>query len=272
MGSGVDPISSMIEAHSQTHLGHFEAIERTHSAGSRRTPGLRLALRSQRAPSAIEQRRCLLCDPCTVIHFRGIQMNYLRSIVFLLFATAWALGQPAHQTQASPPPDQPELLVRNLYHEVVVRHPSGLLYGADMKIFAPYLSKTLLHRIELTRACGDDWARQNQGRILKAPFSWPESGLFSGGDEKTSPGDFQIEKTQAEKDRTFRVDVRLTYRPTDGPGAWRVTAIVREDGHFAVDDVIYLTDRPRDVEGRLSEVLSQGCDGPRWVGLGGRSR
>lgn len=33
--------------------------------------------------------------------------------------------------------------------------------GADnMRVFAPYLSKALLHRIDLAMACDDDWARQ----------------------------------------------------------------------------------------------------------------
>ncbi len=195
-------------------------------------------------------------------------MSRLRNVVFLTLATAWALGQPVRQNQPSTLTNQPETLVRSLYHEVVVRHPSGLPSSADMKIFAPYLSKSLLHRIELARACSRDWVRQNQGRILKAPFSWSEAGLFSGGDEKTSPGDFQIERTQAERTEPIRVNVRLTYRPEDGPGSWRVAAIVvPEDGHSVVDDVIYLKNRPQDLEWRLSESLSQGCDGPRWVGV-----
>jgi hypothetical protein len=42
--------------------------------------------------------------------------------------------------------------------------------------------------------------------------------------------------------------------------------VVRENGHFAVNDVIYLKDDVRDAEGRLSEALSAGCDGSHWVG------
>jgi hypothetical protein len=106
---------------------------------------------------------------------------------------------------------------------------------------------------------------------LKAPFAWGELGLFSGGDEKASPGSFRIERTEAEADGSFRVDVELMYKPSDGPGVWHVRAIVvRKDGHLAVDDVIFLKNKDSNSqapgESRLSELLSQGCTGPHWVG------
>ena len=54
---------------------------------------------------------------------------------------------------------------------------------------------------------------------------------------------------------------------------WRVAAVVlREDGHYVVDDVIYINDstydKPEDkpADRRLSEYLAAGCDGPRWIG------
>jgi hypothetical protein len=179
------------------------------------------------------------------------------------------------------PPNEPEVLVQSLYRQVVARAPVGLLHGEDRKIFDPYLSKSLLHRIELAHSCEKDWYRQNPDSekplsssnravgILKPPFAWLEAGLFSGGDEKTSPGSFQIESTQAEKNGSFRVVVRLTYRASDGPGFWRVAAIViRENDHFVVDDVIYLKDVNQHVEWRLSQRLSSGCNGSHWVGYG----
>ncbi len=203
-------------------------------------------------------------------------MKHLRCVVLLPLVMTWALGQPVRQSQPSNPPNEPEVLVRSLYHEVIARHPVGIPHGADMKIFAPYLSKSLLNKIDLAHACSRDWIRQNQGRILKAPFAWGEAGLFSGGDEKASPGNFKIESTQAEKDGSFRVNVTLMWRPSDGPGTWRVAAIVvREGSHFVVDDVIYLRDgnsSPQAPAGwRLSELLSQGCDGPHWVGYGNQA-
>lgn len=198
-------------------------------------------------------------------------------VVLLPLVTAWALGQSVHQSQSSNLPNGSEGVVRSLYHEVIVRHPVGIPYGANMRMFAPYLSKSLLHRIDLAHACSRDWTRQNQGRVLKAPFAWGEAGLFSGGDERASPGNFRIERTEAEKDGSFRVDVELMYRPSDGPGVWRVEAIVvREGGNFVVDDVIFLKNESSGPqapgESRLSELLSQGCDGPRWVGYGNQHR
>ena len=47
-------------------------------------------------------------------------------------------------------------LVRSLYAQVVSRHPVGVTKGAEMTIFAPYLSKALSHRIDLTAACDVD--------------------------------------------------------------------------------------------------------------------
>jgi len=77
---------------------------------------------------------------------------------------------------------------------------------------------------------------------------------------------FQIERTQSEKDGSLRVYVRLMLKEPP-PEIWRVAAvIVQENGHFVVDDVIYLKDENRLAESRLSEYLSAGCDGPRWVG------
>jgi hypothetical protein len=204
-------------------------------------------------------------------------MNCLRWIALLPLTMAWALGQTVHQSRPSGRPSQPEALVRSLYTQVVARHPVGIPNGANMKVFASYLSKPLLRRIDLADACSRDWIRQNQGHILKAPFNWAEAGLFSGGDEKASPGDFQIEGIQAETDGSFRVDVRLMWRPPDGPGSWRVAALViQEGGRYVVDDVVFLRDEGSSphapAEWRLSELLTQGCEGPHWVGRGGRSR
>ena len=73
---------------------------------------------------------------------------------------------------------------------------------------------------------------------------------------------------KSEKDGSFCVYVRLTLEEPP-PEIWQVAAVVvQENGHFVVDDVIYLKDENRLVESRLSGYLSGGCDGPRWVGYG----
>jgi hypothetical protein len=162
----------------------------------------------------------------------------------------------------------PDAVVRELYREVVARHPVGIPRDADMKALAPYLSKSLLHRIDLAVACADDWYRQYPDPNLKPGYGWLELGLFSGGEEQASPRAFHIEKTQSEKDSSLRVYVRLTWGSYEKPWIWRVGAIVvREEGRFVVDDVVYLEDeKTLQDEWRLSEALTDGCDGSRWVG------
>jgi hypothetical protein len=192
----------------------------------------------------------------------------LRLILLLLFATTLAPGEPVHQNKPTSLPNGPEALVRSLYMQVVVRHPLGVPEGENMKIFAPYLSKALLHRLDLAIACVDDWHRQNPEPHLKPDLGWLELGPFSGDNERASPQTFLIERTQSEKNGSFRVDVRLTWSAThEKPFTWRVAVVVvRENGHFVVNDVIYLKDEELSVEDRLSEDLSAGCDGSHWVG------
>ena len=194
-------------------------------------------------------------------------MNLLRFLLLLQITTPLALGQAAHQTEPANPANRPEALVRSLYTQVVARHPLGVPVDVDMKIFAPYLSKALLHRMDLAISCGADWHRQNPEPHLKPALGWLELGPFSGDNERASPQTFLIERTQSKKDGSFRVYVRLTRAYPEGrPSIWRIAAIViRENGHFVVNDIIYLKDEDYD-EGRLSEGLSAGCDGPRWGG------
>ena len=73
-----------------------------------------------------------------------------------------------------------------------------------------------------------------------------------------------------EKDGYIRVVVRLSRTYPEGDSSiWRVAVIlVRENGYLALDDVVYLKDKELKVEYRLSDALSAGCDGPRWVGFG----
>jgi hypothetical protein len=137
-----------------------------------------------------------------------------------------------------------------------------------MKLIAPYLSNSLLDRISQARACGDDWFRLHPGNEIKAPLAWLEFGLFSGADDRSGPGAFQIEKVEPEENGSVRVYVRLTEgAPPEKPWAWEVAAIViHNNGRFVISDVIFLRDKDIDTESRLSKILTQGCDGSRWVG------
>jgi hypothetical protein len=136
-----------------------------------------------------------------------------------------------------------------------------------MKLISPYLSNSLLHRITQARACGDDWFRLHPQNDVKAPFAWGEFGLFSGADDRSGPGTFQIERAESEEG-SIRVYVRLTEgTPPEKPWTWEVAAIViRENGRFVINDVVFLRDEDDNAESRLSEVLTRGCDGSRWIG------
>lgn len=194
-------------------------------------------------------------------------MNLLRLLLLLQLATPLALGQAVGNSEPASLPNKPEALVRSLYQKVVVLHPLGI---GDTRFFAPYLSKALLHRIDVNSDCQRDWDRQNPDPNAKPPFL--EFGLFTGDDERVEPTAFHIEKVQAEKDGSIRVYVKLIRDFPDSPGEspeiWNVAAIlVREKGHLAVNDVIWLKDNPQDVDVPLSEYLALGCDGPHWVGF-----
>lgn len=199
-------------------------------------------------------------------------MNPWRYVLALCLMAPLARAQ--HPQQSQPANRQSRALVQSLYQQVVARQPIGIPKGADMKTFAPYLSKALLHRMDLAIACGADWYRQNPDPQLKPAFGWLELGLFSGGDEESTPSSFVVEGTQSQKDGSIRVYVKFTYEePGEPPWIWHVAAIlIRENGQYVVDDVIYLNEEEGGAEARLSAILSEGCAGPRWVGLGGDSK
>lgn len=195
-------------------------------------------------------------------------MRFIQTILLLALAPIGGFVQITQQGQSVSIPRQPAALVRSLYTQVVSRHPVGVAKGADMKTFAPYLSEALLRRVNLTSACEADWYRQHPENGMKPDFGWLELGLFSGDEEMAAPSAFHIEKTETEKDGSVRVYVKLTHGESEErPWTWRVAAVlIKEDDHYAVDDIIYLKDRNNTVDVRLSDRLSRGCDGPRWVG------
>jgi hypothetical protein len=162
-----------------------------------------------------------------------------------------------------------EIPVRRLYRQLVSQPIGGIPTPKRMKVLFPYLSSSLIHGINQARACENDWFRLHPKNDVKAGLAWLEFGLFSGADDRSGPGAFQIEKMESEEDGSFRAYVRLTEGiPPEKPWNWRVAVVVvSENGQFAINDVIYLRDKDIDTESRLSEVLTRGCDGSRWVGF-----
>jgi hypothetical protein len=194
-----------------------------------------------------------------------------QGFVLLLVTSISAVAQSAPKVQPTGSIIAPKTMIDALYRKVVIHHPYGLLDGANAKTFSPYLSESLSKKLQAARDCSSDWFRQNQGKAVKAPFAWSEFGIFSGYNERDSPGSFTVENMEGGSDGSFRASLLLTYMPADGPGSWRVSVrVVQQHNRFVVDDVTYLRDRPGDSEERLSEVLSEGCDGSRRVGYGER--
>jgi hypothetical protein len=194
-------------------------------------------------------------------------MKPILNALLFFFVAAWGFTALAQTPERVTQTNRPEATVTSLYREVLDRAPSGLLRGADIQIFAPYLSKSLRRKIELAEACERDWARQNRDEVVKAPFAWSEFGMFSGANERTSPGRFHIESISKAGDGSFQIVVGLTYRPVDGSGSWRVTDhVIQEDGRFVLDDVLF-PEEGTEASSTLTGRLSEGCRGPHWVGL-----
>lgn len=127
-------------------------------------------------------------------------------------------------------PDQPEAFVQSLYQHVVARRPVGIPWGTDWKVFAPYLSRTLLHRIDLASACGEDWYRQNPDPNLKPEYGWLELGFFSNGDDEDELRNFQIERMESLKEGSKHVNVSLTWGwPPEKPWISHVAVVLVQE-------------------------------------------
>jgi hypothetical protein len=183
--------------------------------------------------------------------------------------TLLGYGQVPQRQRQIELPKQAEIIVRGLYQQLVSQRIGGIPAPKRLKVLSPYLSNSLIHRINQTRACRDDWFRLHPKNDEKAPSTWTEFGLFSGADDRGHPQAFQIEKTESEADGSFRVYVRLTEgNPPEKSWTWQVADILtREGGRYVIDDIVFLRDKDIDTESRLSEILMTGCDGPHWVGF-----
>ncbi len=170
----------------------------------------------------------------------------------------------------------PDSVARELYQQVVARRPLGIPKGADKEAIWPFLSKGLIQKLDAAQACENDYFRQYTDKDSKPGFSWLETDLFSGANEKAIPSAAAVERTKLQKDGSFHVYLRLTYResyetygrPPDPANTfnWHVAAVViSEGGRFVVADVLLFEDNSMKVESRLSEYFS-GCEGQHWVG------
>jgi hypothetical protein len=193
-------------------------------------------------------------------------MNF--RLCFLLLSASVAFGQSGTLKGQHSRPNESVALVTRLYDQVIARHPIGIPQGEDLKVFAPYLSSSFLHRIDLYSACTSDWHRKNAGSDLKSPVGLFENGIFSGAYEQAKPQTFHVEKTQPEENGHLRVYVRLTsVSPPASPSVWQVAVLLsRERGRLLVDDIVYLKDDNRPTDEQLPEYFSRYCQGPRFIG------
>jgi len=199
---------------------------------------------------------------------RGHEMSRLMHFLLLQLFVISVFGQAVGKAQSGGITSQPIAVVNSLYRQVIARHPLGIPSGENWKVFAPYLSRDLVRRITLARSCQNDWFRKNQGKMIKEPFAWGETGFFSGAEELSEPSSFQVQRTEANHDGSFRVFVKLTESPpNDKPWSWDVAVRVKiEERRPVIDDVVYLKGDDVPTEYRLSEILTEGCNGSHWIG------
>jgi hypothetical protein len=181
------------------------------------------------------------------------------------------------------PVDQsPESVVRELYQQIVARKPLGIPKGEDKAALWPFLSKRLIQKLHAAQSCEDDYLQQRPDKNGKPAFGWLETDLFSGSNEWAIPSAASVERTEAMKDGTFRVYVRLTYKesfetygkPPDPTHTfdWHVAAVaLSEEGRFVVTDVLLFKDDSTKIASRLTDSFT-GCDGPHWVGIKVKAR
>ena len=191
-----------------------------------------------------------------------METSRIRWVAFLFLMPWFGYCQTPEQHHRTDLSKQAEIPVQGLYQQLVFRPIGGIPTPKEIKVLSPYLSGSLVHRIEQAGVCRDDWFRLHPKNGEKAPSTWTEFGLFSGADDRGHPQAFQIERLESKDNGSFRAYVRLTEGPREKPWHWEVVAIViRENGRFAIDDVIFLKDKDFDTESRLSEILKQGCGG-----------
>lgn len=196
-------------------------------------------------------------------------MNQLIRLLWLQLFVILVFGQVVAEAQSDRVTSQVGAVVQSLYRQVIARHPLGIPSGENWKVFSPFLSRDLIHRISAARSCQNEWVRQNQGKMIKGPFASGETGFFSGFQELSEPSSFQIQKTEANQDGSFRVYVHLTEAPpNDEAWSWDVVVQVKmQEKRSVIDDVVFLKGDGVPAEYRLSELLTEGCNGLHWNGV-----
>ena len=134
-------------------------------------------------------------------------MTIIRYVTVVLLFALLGHSQVPQRHHSGELSRQAEIPVRGLYRLLVSQRIAGIPTPKRMKVLSPYLSSSLIHRINQARACRDDWFRLHPKNGEKAPSTWFEVGLFSGYNDRGDPRAFRIDKTESEDDGSFRVYV-----------------------------------------------------------------
>ena len=142
----------------------------------------------------------------------GAQMMTVRYVAVLFLITSLGHGQFPQEHEQVALSRQAEVTVRRFYKQLVSDPVEGIPTPKEMKVLSPYLSGSLIHRIEQAGACRDDWFRLHPRKDAKAPSTWTEIGLFSGADDRGFPWAFRIERLESKDNGSFRAYVHGLHR------------------------------------------------------------
>lgn len=76
---------------------------------------------------------------------------------------------------------------RQLYEEIVARHPIGIPSGAELATIRPFLSKRLAEQLQTAKACQEDYFQQHQIKEGTPKPAWLKTGIFSGDGKRAAP-------------------------------------------------------------------------------------
>lgn len=133
------------------------------------------------------------------------KMNIVRYVTVLFLITLLGQGQVPQTHDRVELSSKAEAPVHGLYRQLIA-HPIGAIPTPKrMKVLSPYLSSSLIHRIDQARACNADYFRLHPKNDVKAPLAWMEFGLFSGATTDLVPVRFRSRKWNRKMMALFRL-------------------------------------------------------------------
>lgn len=161
--------------------------------------------------------------------------------------------------------------VNDLYAQIVQRHPIGIPTGADKTALWPFLSQSLIQKLETAQACQADYLRQHPHPDAAPKPAWLNTGIFVGNSKRALPLSAYAVHKEPGKDGSYNVTVSLTYVKLPGfvpdEARWAVVAtVIPEDNRFVVDDVRLFDGLDTEGASHMLTGILAGCDGTHWTG------